>query len=183
MDPIDTETVDTPAGEYTIEWHYDESAEQPYNEGLGFAFDGGRDRVDVTAGEHADEVLAIIKGNLSGWRSNGNAVYRLSTTTIARYLRIKYGLIGIRVVDYDYYTSAPDLDRDRIWGIAWAEGDCFGYCVLDPSGNEIDSCWGYYGYSEQRDYTREQALSSIQSDAAARGKKCALAGAGFVGLI
>jgi hypothetical protein len=209
LDTIATESVDTPAGEYTIEWLPDEYAERPYNEGLGFAYDGDRDRVDVADGPYADSVLAIIReaNNLGGWHRSGSREYPVSTTALARYLRITFGLSGIRIVNYDYQTFAPDSDHDRVWGIAWApddvpadragdyvdaaiaeyrawaEGDCFGYRVLDPAGNEIDGCWGYYGYSDQRDYTRSQALDSIERDAADRGKKCALAGAGFVGII
>lgn len=209
MEPIDTETVETDAGEYVIAWHTDECPDAPYNEGLGFAFDGGRRRIDVAAGDHATEVLAILQANLpSNWLHTGQAIYPYSSAGIARYLRIKYGLIGIRVVDYDYQTSTPTPDRERIYGIAWApsdalgpngpdgytdvaiaeyrawaQGDCFGYTVTDPSGNEIDSCWGFYGYHEQRDWTREQALAAVKNDADERGKKCNLVGAGIVGII
>lgn len=28
---------------------------------------------------------------------------------------------------------------------AWVEGDCYGYTITAPDGEEIDSCWGYYG--------------------------------------
>jgi len=27
----------------------------------------------------------------------------------------------------------------------WLEGDVYGYVLEDPEGNEIDSCWGFYG--------------------------------------
>lgn len=209
MEPIETETVPTPAGDYRIEYHYDESAEPPYNEGLGFVFDGGRDRIET--GRDAGIVRAIIDDVNSrlSWRPDGVPVYPISTAALARYLRIRFGFIGIRIVGHGYYTTAPDSrDHDRIHGIAWApddalgpngpdgytdvaiaeyrawaNGDVFGYVVIDPSGDTIDSCWGFYGFEATRSYVHDEALSSISSDAAARGKKCALAGAGFVGII
>jgi len=27
----------------------------------------------------------------------------------------------------------------------WLRGDVYGYTVTDPNGEEVDSCWGYYG--------------------------------------
>jgi hypothetical protein len=28
-------------------------------------------------------------------------------------------------------------------------GNVYGYCIIDNEGNEIDSCWGYYGNPEE----------------------------------
>lgn len=35
---------------------------------------------------------------------------------------------------------------------AYMTGDVYGYVILDPYGNNIDSCWGFYGWDESRDY-------------------------------
>jgi hypothetical protein len=32
---------------------------------------------------------------------------------------------------------------------SYLRGDVYGYRVLDPKGEEIDSCWGYYGDDEE----------------------------------
>lgn len=226
MQPIDTETIDTDAGEYVVQWHYDEGADPPYNEGLGFAFNGGSHRIDVCTGEHSDEVLSIIGSNEPyAWDSRGRAHYRYSGAGIARYLRMAYGLKGIRVVDSEYHTSAPTLDRDEhIAGIAWApddvpdvhdtdypstytdagiaeyrawaEGDCFGWVVTGPDGTELEdgAVWGYYGFSNEREYTLSEARNVAESDARERIARAEwltaealwsanLVGAGIVGLI
>ena len=39
----------------------------------------------------------------------------------------------------------------------WANGDVYGFIVKDQSGNEIDSCWGYFG-----DEAWEDALSECK---------------------
>lgn len=208
MTVIDTESVDTLSGTYRIDWHSDEYSERPYNEGLGFAYDGRPfDRVDVSDGKHSDEILSAIRANLSGWRRNGCPTYRISSLAFARYLSIKYGINGVRIVDSDYYTTEPTIERDSIAGIAWApddvpvdrasayvdasiaeyrawaNGECYGYIVTDPAGDDLQSCWGYYGSPNDSDYPRSDILDSIRADAATRGKKSALVGAGFIGII
>lgn len=34
---------------------------------------------------------------------------------------------------------------------AYVSGDCYGYVVNDPEGNEVESCWGYYGWDSWHD--------------------------------
>lgn len=196
MNEIDHETITTDAGDYTVTWFYYESAEQPYNEGLGFAFVGNRHQGTIKEGEHAEEVLTAL-----GWQDYSSAV-------LARWLRIKYGLKGIREVSSDYRTSEPDSERFRaVYGLAWApddvpdehadrftdsaieewrawaDGDTFGWVLNDPAGNEVSAVWGYYGFSRERDYTLTEAIETAKYDAAERIKAANLAGSGFVGLI
>lgn len=123
---IDTETVDTDAGEYVVSFVYDEGADPPYNEGLGFAFDGGRDCIDVANGEHADEVLSLVRYHRKMNAYNGN-IYDTeirSSAAIARYLRLIYGFKGVRIIDSGYGTDKPSSDRGADFaGIAWAPDD------------------------------------------------------------
>ena len=42
---------------------------------------------------------------------------------------------------------------------AWATGDCYGYVIEDENGDELDSCWGFYGM----EYAKEEAESSAKS--------------------
>ncbi len=37
----------------------------------------------------------------------------------------------------------------------WANGEVYGYNAEDPSGNLIDSCWGYYGYEAMEEQIEE----------------------------
>lgn len=207
MNAYETAEVDTPAGVYTIELHYDESPEQPYNEGLGFAFDGGRESIDQAMGEHADEALSLIKYHNRRNAHNGN-IYDTevrSAAAIARYLRLKYGLKGIREVSEDYFTGEPSSDRGEsfqglAWapddagdpdkytdgGIAeyraWANGEVYGYVVLAPNGDHVGSCWGFYG-DDGAKYMLEDATGEAEYDAAQRVTASNRAGAGFVGII
>ena len=42
---------------------------------------------------------------------------------------------------------------------AWAIGEAYGYVIEDRDGNELDSCWGFYGM----DYAIESAKESAKS--------------------
>ncbi len=42
----------------------------------------------------------------------------------------------------------------------WANGEVYGFKVFDPEGEEIDSCWGFYG--SDRDYMIQQAKEAIE---------------------
>jgi hypothetical protein len=118
-------------------------------------------------------------------------------------------LLGLRakLVDEDYRLVDPD-DDDRAKGVviaprdisaehleksfdsflstwrAWAEGDVFGWRVLDPSGEEMYAVWGYYGFDRERAYTLSEARDVVEGDVFGwRLEISNIAGAGFVGLI
>lgn len=40
---------------------------------------------------------------------------------------------------------------------AYLNGDVYGYVIEDEDGNEVDSCWGLYGY----EYAVEEALANV----------------------
>ena len=42
---------------------------------------------------------------------------------------------------------------------AWCAGDVYGYVIEDRNGNELDSCWGFYG----QDYATESAKQSAKA--------------------
>ncbi len=42
--------------------------------------------------------------------------------------------------------------------LAYANGEVYGYKVMDANGEELDSCWGFYG----EEYCREEGESSAQ---------------------
>lgn len=209
MHELDSQTIDTQAGEYRVTWYADEFAEAPYDHGFHFAYDGQRDVIDVATDDMASEALAYLQDQVAGWnRASGVPYFKYSPAGIARYLRLKYGAKGVRIVWDGYHTSdATSTERDRIRGVAWApddatdpdkytesavgeyrawaEGDCFGYTVTDPSGAEIGSCWGYYGFWEggEREYTLSVAIDEANADAAERVAQANLVGAGIVGLV
>lgn len=205
---LDRETIETPVGDYTVVWYYDECPDKPYNEGLGFAFVGGHNVIDAIEGAHAGEVLAYLNDRIAGWHPNGCAYYKWSSAGIARYLRIAYGIKGVREVDSNYQTSAPTTDLgSHIDGIAWApddvsddraddctdamiaeyrawaHGDCFGWTITGPDGELEDGCAGYYGFADSRDYTLSEARDAAYFDADQRIEKSNLVGSGIIGMI
>ena len=209
---LEREVIDTAAGEYTVRWIYDEDAGQPYDSGFGLVKIGEHHRrFDITTdAEHADEVADTVRYHRKGNAYDGNIWDRevRSSAAIARWLRLKFGLKGIVVIDDSFRPSEPTADRGEdfaglAWAPddatdpdaytrtmlaewrAWAEGDTFGWVVTDPSGHELEdgSVWGYYGLDANRQYTRDYAVEVIDADVTARVSQCNLVGAGIVGLI
>lgn len=45
----------------------------------------------------------------------------------------------------------------------YLSGDVWGYIIEDGEGNEVDSCWGYYG-RENCEYCAEEALKSYNKE-------------------
>lgn len=43
----------------------------------------------------------------------------------------------------------------------WAFGNVYGYEALDEDGEQIDSCWGYYGDYDEKDGPLDEAKASI----------------------
>lgn len=41
----------------------------------------------------------------------------------------------------------------------WASGEVYGIVIEDSDGNDVDSCWGFYGW----DYAQEQAKEMLQT--------------------
>jgi hypothetical protein len=184
-------------------WYPNHDADAPYDEGFGFAFLGRRNQIDIRYGDQSEEVLQILRET------------RFSGAAIARYLRMKFGLKGIREVTEDYTTGVPDADSGgnrgrRLYGMAWTptdepweneedalaytdsavaryrawmRGDAFGWVLKGPSGAEIESCWGYYDFSQERQYTLEQAQDIAAEDSKARVEAAGLVGAGFIGIV
>lgn len=89
------------------------------------------------------------------------------------------GWIGWLFITHDQVKSwgtPPDRIEDALRGgfeefAAWVAGDCYGYRILSPDGDEIESCWGFYGwdiFDENADTITE--CKSIIDDAIAAGE-------------
>jgi hypothetical protein len=59
----------------------------------------------------------------------------------------------------DRNQAIKNLEREIEEYAAWATGDCYGYVIEDENGDELDSCWGFYGM----EYAKDQAESSAKS--------------------
>jgi hypothetical protein len=216
---LDSQTITTTAGDYRVDWIADELADQPYNEGFSlYAITGSSYRRPFTV-DHISETdsdsdvqATIVSAIKTHARSDDHWGWQFrSGAAIVRYLKLT-GHHGATVVDSDYRPIDPSVDRfDRVYGVAWApadatdpdnytrialaewqswaQGDVFGWRVVDPQDNEIDACWGYFGYyktvlgDDQIRYTLEEATQAAQADAADRVTAANLVGAGFVGIV
>ena len=65
-------------------------------------------------------------------------------------------------------TEAMDAGSKSIG--AWMWGDVYGWSIEDEEGDNIDSCWGYYG-DEEIDYMISEAKNNIDSYIARREKE------------
>jgi len=79
-----------------------------------------------------------------------------------------------KVMGFDKETLNPDgeprnspeaieraLREDFKQFSSWVEGDVYGYIVTGPDGDEVDSCWGYYGSDDALEQAREVVRAEI----------------------
>lgn len=205
--PEHIDSIGTSAGTYLLEWHTDENADAPYDEGFtlityGRSHNGWDSKIDITEGEADSHVGRAVIQALSNSYEQWDHV---SGAALVRWLQLQ-GKRGVTVVDDEYDPVEASRDRsDRIYGIAWAPADAtdprsytrsalaqwnawasgavFGWRLLDPSGEEIDSCWGYFDTPGEREYVLTDVTRRAQEDASDRTDRANLAGAGIVGII
>lgn len=53
----------------------------------------------------------------------------------------------------------------------WAWGDCYGWEIVSPDGDELDSCWGYYGEDHGESGLADAARDSIDRTIEAARKR------------
>lgn len=197
-----TTTIETPAGNYTLKFHYDEWAEQPYNEGFVLITHGSRDQIAI---QHGDDALMRTATAVLGSSDRGYGYDRISGEALVRWLSIN-GRHGATIVDSDYRPVDASTDRDDpIYGVAWApddatdpsayvtaalkewrawaDGDVYGWALLNPSGEFVETVWGYYGWDDNHEYMTQEATELAQHDAQQRIDAANTAGAGFVSII
>jgi hypothetical protein len=56
---------------------------------------------------------------------------------------------------YDYLRAEIETYDNYLTGAV------YGYIVTDEEGEEVDSCWGYYGYDHEKSGLMDSAKSSI----------------------
>lgn len=196
-----TETIDTAAGEYVVELHYDDDAENPLtgwdHPGMTFyVFNPGRRSdadvlTDTTseAGAAGETLRELI---YRGW-SDPNGIERRYAIWRAiagnPWVLVSGSDDASRSDHYRWYVLV-DTSADWTDPIAaaratmadyrtYAAGEVCGYVVKTPDGDAIDSCWGFYDDDE----ALEQGKGSAEYDARERTAAANLVGAGIVGLI
>lgn len=131
MSVIDTETVDTPAGEYQVNFIADDGADEPYNHGFGIIKPATREYIGTEQGELPGDVgpniyrrtpRTLVSNAMGNMSDKWEYEYR-SGAAIVRYLRL-LGVKGVTVIDDRYRPVSASTDRfEDIDGIAWSPDD------------------------------------------------------------
>lgn len=75
-----------------------------------------------------------------------------------------FGYVTADAVESSGITDAQRaVDAELSEYGAWCEGDVYGYVVEAPDGEELDSCWGFYG-DDSIAYLRDEINMTIQND-------------------
>ncbi|ASR77193.1 hypothetical protein KIV66_gp86 [Mycobacterium phage MyraDee] len=201
MTSFETNTIETPAGEYTLNLHYDDTGgignplEEFDHEGMGFAlYEGGRYQSMNTLDGPAGDVVQTwldhgyddedIERRFALWQAITGDRSVLVTTEISSDRSTWYRALA--VVGYD--DRFPEWDRKAALLStlrefeSWARGEVYGYTVQGPDGEHVDSCWGFIG-DDSQDYMIEQARDHIDWDAKERLKQANRVGSGFISII
>lgn len=69
------------------------------------------------------------------------------------------GAVFVDKTEADDKDEARSMARSKIdeWN-QYLSGDVWGYIIEDDNGNQIDSCWGFYG----KEYVEEQGQEALQ---------------------
>lgn len=152
---IDTETV----GAFRVEVHYDQDCESPRDwDNVGTIYGDG-DFADREC--RIDEAWRVARHELGpivgfpirqssdrcalqvcqcGW-DDADGVYVVSLEHV-----IEEGWPGSIA---ERLASARDCLRAELDTLSqWGSGDCYGYVVVGPDGETVDSCWGFIGEPE-----------------------------------
>ena len=175
MQIIQTETL---AG-FTAEIVKDNLAESPrdINEELGtLALIPHPDRrVGKLGDEHPFKTMAEIWAHIKATRAAKISVYVRAdwnpevSTIPGRGLHLGYIFCPAEKVKEEYgegpeaAKAARRYMRGEVeeYGL-FLQGEVYGYRIFDPAGEEIDSCWGFYGLEYITQEVRRELLSEVE---------------------
>jgi hypothetical protein len=199
MDAYRTEKVDTPAGVYKINLYQDiEPALHPLEDdsevfaalveysGYGGRWDRATDTLDSAgaSGEALRKILAEhdepeeVGRRYKKWAAIAGSPWVLA-------------MAGRSTVNREYYRLALLANSDELPQVnqamqhamddyhTYANGEICGFVVLAPSGEQVESVWGFYS----DDDAISEASEYVKLDAAERVQQANLVGAGIVGLV
>jgi hypothetical protein len=201
-----TEQIETPAGVYTVELHPEDNPPNPLtdmdNEGMAFYVVGNREGVETDTLNDADDAGHAVKAWISDehhiseierrfakWKAITGSPWILVTGSGFNSYE-SYGWMVLVNTGLTYRASDgkdyPALPRPVQTAHAtmndyqtWADGGICGFITKSPSGEVIDSVWGFY----DNDEALEGGKTIAECDAADRLDAANLVGAGFVGIV
>lgn len=208
------DSYDLPDG-YTAEIHYDPHAEDPRTayDHPGLIFPDPDADTDLRYADSMREALCSAgyyydPDDISE-AADLRAFDELTDEQVtASYLRREYGAVDFCAHDWTGYcqgdfgtvyvcATAEAYEAGYLPGVpaalrataeevaAYLRGDACGYVLFDPKGEEVDSCWGFYGsdyaLSAARSVARFDVEEARRLDAAVRAATPDLSGATFYG--
>lgn len=193
-----TETVDTPAGTYTVELHSDEDSENPLtnwdHDGMAFYTHGHQlitnDTMD-DAGRAGDVLRQLISDynqdnvtrRYAKWAAITGSPWVLvadsDSSSQSDFYRW-YVLVDHSYGDFDMPADPTGLANAVMSDYrTWAAGEVCGFVTKSPDGEDFDSTWGFYDDDE----ALEQGKDAAKHDALGRIDQANRAGAGIIGII
>jgi hypothetical protein len=161
------------------EIHVDHDVEQPFgdDEAVRIVVLHRRyiDPSNGSCGRDPDEVAAWERENARDWFVIPLFLYDHSGTVYAPGRSNPFhcpwdsGRVGIVALKRSEWGNGKEPDEKLIGyaaGIAaqytsWANGECYGYVLLDAAGEELDSCWGFIGFDAAEAEAKVAAAHSL----------------------
>lgn len=169
---------------YTIEIHTDDYPEGPckswdmfgtmvcwhrrYDLGHKNPFDTPQDAEEYFKQNHSI-VLPLYLYDHSGLTMNTTGFYCPWDSGQVGYIYIDPEQVrkeyGVKRITKKIREKALECMRGEVRTYdMYLRGEVYGYQVKNPSGEEIDSCWGFYGDYNEDPYMIEQAKLAVDAD-------------------
>ncbi|QIV65788.1 hypothetical protein Cp1R7AA1_028 [Mesorhizobium phage Cp1R7A-A1] len=180
MPKVDTLSFKEAPG-WSAEISHDEDCEQPYDgdEGVKIVV-LHRNYIDPAKGKlgrSADEVQQWAKDNARDWYVTNLYMYEHSGVAYRAGERNPFscpwdsgqvGIVALKKSDWGRGKGERNAKRlEYAKGVAeeygrWANGECYGYVLRDPEGEERDSCWGHIGFEWVEESAKEAAIHAYK---------------------
>jgi hypothetical protein len=179
---------------FTAQIMHDDDCERPYGDDEGVKLvvlhRNYLDPAKGALGRTADEVAAWMKENAREWYfanlymyEHSGVAYRagMSNPFSCPWDSGQVGIVALKKSDWGRgkgERNAKRLEYARTvaeeYG-RWANGECYGYILHDPDGNERDSCWGHIGYEWVTEEAAKHAYEQHQIQEAREREEARLA--------
>ncbi|MBS3648821.1 hypothetical protein KEU06_09405 [Pseudaminobacter sp. 19-2017] len=179
------ERIKLPNG-WSAEIHQDEDCERPYqdDDAVRIVVLHGRyiDPAKGNCGSDPDEVARWVKENARDWFVTNLYLYDHSGVAYRAGERNPFscpwdsgqvGIVALKKSEWGRGKGERNAKRlEYAKSVAeeygrWANGECYGYVLHDPEGEESDSCWGHIGY----DWVCEAAKDAAEAGEKARQRR------------
>lgn len=133
---------------------------------------------DQCASEPEDASIATVSDSYGDLKNTSPAAYQKGwrvqmVPSVAGSQRRRDLWVAVNLMSTHGTTEVPSATvKELAKGIAqewahWADGDVVGYQLTDANGDEVDSCWGFYGepYGDDEHYLWESIKDAIPEGA------------------